>query len=713
MNKRDARFYRESGDKILLEGMDANVVNSVYNCTDQTAKAFLYLMTISGMKILPLDEEAVSHASDKVECVASMQQVKAFRFRLEEDWQDKMSESFLYFEDENDPVIIRKRGASRFERVTTENLKAVHLTKNQMNQMRGEAVTLSSVIPSNGAGMVRTFWKSAKGIKLNGLLFLLFSLITAGTSAALPIGTNYILSTLIPTEDNTSILLVGIGIFMVVLGGFLANVISNLLCTRIQINWQTDFFMKLCEHLLRLPSGTIRKKVYQLPGEMMQVMFAVGSFVSGLLSLVLIMIQMIVALIQMNSFSQGVEGIVFFPIVLYSVICLILILQAYRKSKETLINETELNAFRIEMLNGMENIRGDYSEPLFYYRNAVHYDRKARVSYSGKTYAMKISAMNTLISSLVTYTLYYQIITLGQCNIPMLLSFTSAMSLALSHQTRLLSTIQSMISTVPQLRKAQEILREPTENGEHSEQAGTITGNITLSHVTFRYEGMNHDVISDLSLHIRAGEHVGICGESGCGKSTLLRLMLGFEKPSSGGISYDDYDIMEYDPKYIRKQFGVVLQDAQLMAGSIKKNISLSNHPDMEKLREAAANAAVLEDIEQMPMKFETIVSSESAMVSGGQKQRIVIARALMNKPKVLFFDEATSALDNETQASVQESIDRMKSTCIIIAHRLSTIQNCDRIILLEKGSVAEQGTFRELMELDGKFAQMARRNML
>ena len=158
---------------------------------------------------------------------------------------------------------------------------------------------------------------------------------------------------------------------------------------------------------------------------------------------------------------------------------------------------------------------------------------------------------------------------------------------------------------------------------------------------------------------------------------------------------------------------GVVLQDAAVISGSIRRNIGLSDDADLDRVKEAARSAAIYDEIEAMPMKFETLLSSEAELISGGQRQRIVLARALMNRPKILFLDEATSAMDNISQKKVKNNLDELGITRIAVAHRLSTIIDCDRILVMDKGEIVEQGNFQELMAMDGLFARMARRNLV
>ena len=220
------------------------------------------------------------------------------------------------------------------------------------------------------------------------------------------------------------------------------------------------------------------------------------------------------------------------------------------------------------------------------------------------------------------------------------------------------------------------------------------------------------EVLKGISFRIGAGEHVAIVGKSGCGKSTLIRLLLGFEKPLGGAVYYDGQNLAEMNAASVRSQLGVVLQNGQLMTGDIYRNIIGINDLTLDDAWAAAEAAGIADDIREMPMQMQTIVSEGSTNISGGQRQRILIARALAMKPSVIICDEATSALDNRTQAIVSRSLDKLKATRIVVAHRLSTIRNADRIIVLDQGRVAESGTFDELLKQNGIFASMVKRQV-
>ena len=243
---------------------------------------------------------------------------------------------------------------------------------------------------------------------------------------------------------------------------------------------------------------------------------------------------------------------------------------------------------------------------------------------------------------------------------------------------------------------------------------GKVNGRIEVSHVTFRYSEDTPYILEDLNLSIRSGEYVAIVGRTGCGKSTLVRLLLGFEKPEKGAIYYDSHDLQSVDPRTLRKNIGVVIQNSQLFQGDIFSNITISAPQlTLDEAWAAAETAGIADDIRDMPMGMNTVISEGQGGVSGGQKQRLLIARAIAPKPKILIFDEATSALDNKTQKQVSDALDKLNCTRIIIAHRLSTIKNCDRILVMDKGAIIEEGTYDELIAAEGYFAELVERQRL
>ena len=288
-----------------------------------------------------------------------------------------------------------------------------------------------------------------------------------------------------------------------------------------------------------------------------------------------------------------------------------------------------------------------------------------------------------------------------------------------------LGLVSQYFAIQPQLENLRPILEAVPETTEEKRDAGKLSGSFEVSGLTFAYTNVVPDlkggvtevegkeVLHDVSFSVAAGENVAIVGRSGSGKSTLVRLLLGFEIPKRGSVTFDGQDLQELSLPSVRSQMGVVLQNGQLMTGDIFTNIVGTKMLTQDDAWEAAEAAGIAEDIAEMPMGMQTVISEGSSNISGGQRQRLLIARALVGRPALLVFDEATSALDNRSQAIVTQSLERLKATRIIVAHRLSTIRGCDRIIVMDDGRIAEMGTFKELVDKGGLFAELVKRQQV
>lgn len=273
-------------------------------------------------------------------------------------------------------------------------------------------------------------------------------------------------------------------------------------------------------------------------------------------------------------------------------------------------------------------------------------------------------------------------------------------------------SLSMSLDAVPYIRRFMPILDAVPEVDDGGTDPGRLSGEIRLSGVSFRYTDSGAPVLDGIDIEVRPGEFVAIVGPSGSGKSTLLRLLLGFERPGSGAVFYDGQDLARLDVRLVRRQIGTVLQSAGLTPGSIHDNIAGARRLGEEEVMAAAELAGLADDIRAFPMGLETIVAEGGGTLSGGQRQRVMIARALIGKPACLLFDEATSALDNRTQSIVSGSLAALKVTRIVIAHRLSTIRNADRILVIERGRLVEEGTYADLMERRGAFFRMAERQL-
>ena len=384
-----------------------------------------------------------------------------------------------------------------------------------------------------------------------------------------------------------------------------------------------------------------------------------------------------------------------------------------RISKKQMMNATKESGVLYSMITGITKIKLAGAEKRMFSRWAKIYSEGLMLQTNPPAIVKFINPISLTVTLIGNLVLYYLAIE-SKVSVADYYAFNTAYAMVSSAFASLIGVATTISEIKPVLEMAKPILEAEPEVIDGKEIITSISGGIELSNVSFRYDESTPMIIDDLSLKIKPGEYLAIVGKTGCGKSTLLRLMLGFEKPIRGAIYYDRKDVQRVDIQSLRKKIGVVMQNGKLFTGDIYSNIVISA-PEltMDDAWAAADMASIGDDIREMPMGMHTLISEGSGGISGGQKQRLMIARAIAPKPKILMFDEATSALDNITQKKVSEAIDALKCTRIVIAHRLSTIQHCDRIIVLDKGKIIEDGTYEELIANKGFFAELVKRQRI
>ncbi len=397
-----------------------------------------------------------------------------------------------------------------------------------------------------------------------------------------------------------------------------------------------------------------------------------------------------------------------------TVICSIVTMFVHMKnSKKRMEFAAKESGLSYSLISGVQKIKLSGSEKRAFAKWAKLYAQEAKLTYNPPLFLKINSALNLAISLAGTIIMYY-FAAAGGVSVADYYAFTAAYGMVSGAFMSLASMTMTVAGIRPVLDMAKPVLEAEPEIAEGKRVVERVSGGIELNNVSFRYSDSMPNVIDNLSIKIRPGQYVAIVGSTGCGKSTLMRLMLGFEKAQKGAIYYDGRDISKLDLKSLRRRIGVVMQDSKLFSGDIYSNITISAPwLTLDEAWEAAELSGIADDIRRMPMGMHTVISEGSGGVSGGQRQRLMIARAIAPKPKILMFDEATSALDNITQKKVSESLDNLKCTRIVIAHRLSTIRSCDRIIYLENGRIAEDGTYEELIAKNGRFAELVERQRL
>ena len=371
------------------------------------------------------------------------------------------------------------------------------------------------------------------------------------------------------------------------------------------------------------------------------------------------------------------------------------------------------NGMTYAMITGVQKIKLSGAEKRAFARWGDLYAKEAKLKYNPPVFIKINAVISTGISLAGTIVMYYAAIRSG-VSVADYYAFNTAYGMVSGAFLSLAGITLTVARIRPTLEMVKPLFETVPEVSSGKQVITGISGGIELNHISFRYNENMPLVLDDLSLKIHPGQYVAIVGQTGCGKSTLMRLLLGFEKPMKGAVYYDGKNLDKIDLKSLRQKIGVVMQNGKLFQGDIYSNIVISAPWLTQKdAWEAAELAGIAEDIRKMPMGMNTMISEGSGGISGGQKQRLMIARAIAQKPRLLMLDEATSALDNLTQKKVSEALDGLKCTRIVIAHRLSTIKQCDRILVLDKGKIIEDGKYEELLEKNGFFAELVKRQRL
>lgn len=531
----------------------------------------------------------------------------------------------------------------------------------------------------------------------------------------LPIMNQQLYDKFIPMADQNGLVQICMVVLCCTIGNLAFTVVKNLATFRSMNSMEYAVQSATYDRLFNLPESFFRQyESADLAQRTMGVTAIFQVLADVMIKTVLSAVFSLLYLWKMFSYSSGLAG----PSVLMVVFTMAVIgYVGFRQLKyegEKMTLDGKISSIMYQFLTGISKIRiaGVENRALVEYLKP--YSRSREINIRKEKMSVGVDAFAGAATLVFSMVLYFIMIRKGvSLSIGAFMGFMTAFGSFSGSMMEMVSSFLDVNNVIPAYQRCQPVLNALPEYEEDTILPGSIHGDIEVSNLTFAYNQESGNVLHELSFHINAGEYIGIVGSSGCGKSTLLKLLLGFEKPQQGKIFYDGKDIDSMDKRELRKKFGVVLQDGDLISGSIFDNIVITSpSTTLKRVEQVIKEVGLEEDIKQMPMGLHTILSENSGTISGGQQQRILIARAIVGKPKILYFDEATSALDNVTQSMVCESLEKLRATRLVIAHRLSTVMKCDRIFVMDKGSIVEVGSYEQLMEQKGLFYKLATRQM-
>ncbi len=516
--------------------------------------------------------------------------------------------------------------------------------------------------------------------------------------------------------SGSSMMLLGISVFMIctsvssILFGTVHSMLSARIGTKLDLSVEAATMMRI----LSLPAdffkdysaGELSNRAQYINGLCDQIAdMALSTGLSSLFSLIYIA--------QIFIYAPALVAPALIITLLTLAITIVQVLAQINRTRESMLLASKESGMSYQLISGIQKIRLSGAERRAFARWGRLYAKEAELEYDPPMFLKVSSVITTAVSLIGTMVMYAAAIKSG-VSVAEYYAFSTAYGMVNAAFLSLAGIAAGAAQIKPVLEMAKPILEAEPEVSEDKIVLTRLSGGIELNNVTFRYTEDMPPVLDDLSLKIRPGQYVAIVGKTGCGKSTLMRVMLGFETPQKGAVYYDGRDLKRIDLKSLRRRIGAVMQNGKMFTGDIFSNITISAPwLTLDDAWEAAELAGMADDIRRMPMGMHTLISEGQGGISGGQRQRLLIARAVAPKPRILMFDEATSALDNLTQKQVSDALDRMKCTRIVIAHRLSTIRQCDRIIVLDKGHIVEDGTYDELIAKNGAFAELVARQRL
>jgi len=580
------------------------------------------------------------------------------------------------------------------------------------------AYTFYRPFPDTSIGVLDLIRFGLKGCRSELAWVLLMGIATGLFATAVPFATGIIFDSLIPGAQRSELLLVCSVLLVVAITSNLCTLVRETAVLRLEGKMDVSIQAAVWDRLLSLPVSFFRD-------------YASGDLADrslGIAQIRHILTSTTLASILSGLFSVFSATLLFYYSPKLAVIAVALTALAFLFTIGDAYIELEfqrrswalsglISGIVLEFITGVSKLRVAGAEKRAFVVWVKHFSAQKRSDRSARRVSSAVMVFNAVypVFCVAAIFIYYgesqsqlDALSTGQ-----FLAFVAAFTQFLNAVLSLGSSLVSALAVIPLYERAAPIVKTRPEVRDVRSDPGELQGAIEATHLTFRYRPDAPLVIREVSFRIDPGQFIAFVGPSGCGKSTLFRLLLGFDVPESGAIFYDGQDLSGLDLQALRRRFGVVLQSSTLTTGTILDNIiGVSSNLGADAALEASRMAGLDQDLRRLPMGLYTHIREGGTGLSGGQRQRILIARAIVGRPRVMLFDEASSALDNKTQAIVSESLNSLKSTRIVIAHRLSTIVNADRILVMERGKIVQQGTYEQLMIEGGVFGELAKRQI-
>ena len=661
-------------------------------------------------------EQTGGAGSDPLDEISRASRVRMRRVALTGEWWRQNGGHLLAFRRPGEhPVALLQKGTSAYTLVDPVDGTRQKVDRQAAEGLAAFGYTFYAPFPDRPLGAWDLLEYSLRGLRGDLLRVLVMGAATGLLAALVPIATKTIVDAAIPQAAGNLAVALALGLVIAAVSAMLFEVTRQFAVLRVETRLDARVQAAVWDRLLSLPAPFFRG-------------YSAGDL--AVRAMGINTIRQMVAGATLSSLLTGVFSIFSFAVIFYysprlgllaSLMAVVIIgvtlaggyfQLRYQRRETELVGR--VSSLVLQTLTGIAKLRVAGAEIRAFAVWAEQYAVQKSNAVKAQSAANAVAVFNSASGVLTSLVIFASVAYFmgGSVSTGDFVAFNTAFAQFLFASAGITTAFTTILQAAPYYERAKPILQALPETDTELPDPGELRGRVEVHHVYFRYDPDGPLVLDDVSLRAEPGEFVAIVGPSGAGKSSLLRHLLGFEEPESGSVFYDDHDLAGLDVQAVRHQMGVVLQNGRLLSGTVYQNIAGVSQLSMDGAWEAARLAGLERDIEMMPMGMFTFLGDGASTISGGQRQRLMIARAIASRPRILLFDEATSALDNRTQAIVSASLENLKATRIVIAHRLSTIINADRIYVLEAGRIAQSGTYEELMEREGPFRNLARRQI-
>jgi NHLM bacteriocin system ABC transporter ATP-binding protein len=671
---------------------------------------------VLGIKICPpAKSEDLNRVQSPIEAIARASKVRLRRVTLRDDWWQRDGGPILSSTlADNRPVALLPISGSRYELLDPLTLVRTPVDGHLAERIAPIGYTFYRPLPlllttqSLLQFAVRGQGKELSIVLGTGLVGALLGMLT-------PQATSILIDSAIPDADRGLLIQIALGLLATAVGSTLFQLTQGIALMRLDAFANSSIQAGVWDRLLNLRVSFFRQ--YSI-GDLNSRVTAISQIHQKLSNTVLKTIfSSLFSLLNLGLlffYSSQLATIAVVVALVHIVVTIVSGILKLRQVRPLLENQGKLFGVVVQLIQGTTKIRVAGAESRAFAYWGQEYRHQLQLILRAQGIEDSLAAIDKILPAITTAALFWFAITLlkqsqpgGGLSTGSFLAFNAAFGTFIGGASSLSSTVVDVLEVLPLWKRAAPILNALPEVDANKTDPGRLVGKLIVDHVMFRYRDDGPFILDDVSFQVEPGEFIALVGPSGSGKSTLFRLLLGFDLPAAGTIYYDGQDLAGLNVNAVRRQLGTVLQNSRLMSASLFENIASGATISMDEAWEAAQMAGFAADIEAMPMGMHTLISEGGTNLSGGQRQRLLITRSLVLKPKILLFDEATSALDNRTQSIVSQSLEQLKVTRIAIAHRLSTIYNADRIYVLDAGRIVQQGTFAELANQAGLFAQL------